>query len=620
MSKRVLAGKIAHMDALTSTYAPQNLRKRLGRHHFAHLRSVIEGISVQESAERYLGIEHGYQAKTANRQVIDAIQAIARRQAKAAWRLIGVAIRQDSEEDVQKPALHEFIEQRGLDDWSAEEVVTLYQVAFPPNRKSQRNQRLKILQLQLLAELEQSNAETPQIEDPISAWFDDLAAARLEAAGLKTLGDLHRKIQLGGQWYARIRGVGADKAERIAHHLKNLLPHAPAIPRVIFHSSNHALPPSELKTGPAPTSPLRLSTQQGQHPVAALPSPALSNSLTSASSDLEAVEAWVQIRAVSKQTAKSYRREAHRLLLWMRYECNGLSFKMMQVEDCKKYQQFLEAIPDQWMSRRHLSPGMPGWAPFRGQLLPQSRKQALVIVSSLFAWLTEGGYLQSNPWTLMGKKRGAHQDDVIFESKAFSEDVMAKFLTFLESQAPSPSRARMRFILLFLESVGLRSSEFLSARLGDLQCIDEGWFLQVQGKGSKKRLAAIPQQALESLSDYLADRGLNPVESNPEETPLLASTLDPMEPIGYQALYETVRGWVKRFLSQVDLPTRERRRLTRASTHWLRHTFGTRSVARSVPLDVIQAQLGHASITTTANIYGRAPIRRSAEELAKAFG
>lgn len=93
-----------------------------------------------------------------------------------------------------------------------------------------------------------------------------------------------------------------------------------------------------------------------------------------------------------------------------------------------------------------------------------------------------------------------------------------------------------------------------------------------------------------------------------------------MEPIGYQALYETVRGWIKRFLSQVDLPTRERRLLTRASTHWLRHTFGTRSVARSVPLDVIQAQLGHASITTTANIYGRAPIRRRAEELAKAFG
>lgn len=608
------------MQAVTSTYASQSLRKRLGRHHFAHIRSVIEGISVQESAERYLCIERGHQAKAANRQVIDALQALARRQSKTAWRLIGIVIRQDSEDDAHKPELHEFIEQRGLDGWSEEEVVTLYREVFPPNRKSQRNQRLRILQLQLLAELEKSNAETPQIEDPISAWFDDLAAARLEAAGLKTLGDLHRKIQLGGTWYARIPGVGAGKAERIAHHLKNLLPLAPAVPQVYFPPSNHPGQQSERRPLLEATQQLRSAPPQDQNSSPPLSSPALSGSLVSVSTDLEAVEAWIQIRAISHQTAKSYRREAHRLLLWMRHERNGLSFRTTQVEDCKKYQLFLEAIPDQWMSKRHLAPGVPGWAPFRGQLLPQSRKQALVIVSSLFAWLTEGGYLQGNPWALMGKKRGAPQDDVIFENKAFSEDVMAKFLTFLASQPPSPSRSRMRFILLFLESVGLRSSEFLSARLGDLQCINEGWFLQVQGKGSKKRLAAIPQQALESLSDYLLDRGLNSIKSNLEETPLLASTLDPMEPIGYQALYETVKRWVKRFLSQVNLPTRERQHLSRASTHWLRHTFGTRSVARSVPLDVIQAQLGHASIATTANIYGRAPTRRRAEELARAFG
>jgi integrase len=65
---------------------------------------------------------------------------------------------------------------------------------------------------------------------------------------------------------------------------------------------------------------------------------------------------------------------------------------------------------------------------------------------------------------------------------------------------------------------------------------------------------------------------------------------------------------------------RERQNLARVSTHWLRHTFGTRAIAREVPLDVIQAQMGHASIQTTTSIYGRAPIRRRAEELDKAFG
>ena len=68
------------------------------------------------------------------------------------------------------------------------------------------------------------------------------------------------------------------------------------------------------------------------------------------------------------------------------------------------------------------------------------------------------------------------------------------------------------------------------------------------------------------------------------------------------------------------LPANEQSRLAGATTHWLRHTFGTRAIARQVPLDVIQAQMGHASIQTTTAIYGRAPIKRRVDELDKAFG
>lgn len=67
------------------------------------------------------------------------------------------------------------------------------------------------------------------------------------------------------------------------------------------------------------------------------------------------------------------------------------------------------------------------------------------------------------------------------------------------------------------------------------------------------------------------------------------------------------------------LPSNEGLKLAGASTHWLRHTFGTRAIAREVPLDVIQAQMGHASIQTTTSIYGRAPIKRRVDELGKAF-
>ena len=69
-----------------------------------------------------------------------------------------------------------------------------------------------------------------------------------------------------------------------------------------------------------------------------------------------------------------------------------------------------------------------------------------------------------------------------------------------------------------------------------------------------------------------------------------------------------------------SLPTNERDLLAGATTHWLRHTFGTRAIARQVPLDVIQTQMGIASIQTTPAIYGQAPIKRRVDELGKAFG
>ena len=197
---------------------------------------------------------------------------------------------------------------------------------------------------------------------------------------------------------------------------------------------------------------------------------------------------------------------------------------------------------------------------------------------------------------------------------------MFEVLRYIEDQVPSPSRSRIRFILLFVEAVGLRSAELLSARLGDLRMESEGWVMQVHGKGAKNRLAAVPGQALHALQDYLLERGLGSLQAAPPTAPLLASAVDPMEPVGYQAVYEHVRGWLTRAVRASSLPANERERLAGATTHWLRHTFGTRAIAREVPLDVIQAQMGHASIQTTTAIYGRAPIQRRVDELGKAFG
>ena len=40
-------------------------------------------------------------------------------------------------------------------------------------------------------------------------------------------------------------------------------------------------------------------------------------------------------------------------------------------------------------------------------------------------------------------------------------------------------------------------------------------------------------------------------------------------------------------------------RLKRASTHWLRHTHASHTLASGVPIQVVQQNLGHATIATT---------------------
>ena len=605
------------MTPTSSSPAPgARFVRRLGLHHFAYLRAVSEGLYLADCARRYLGIAHGHEAKTAHHEAVDAVRAVARRRGEPAWRLVGLTIR--TPEGAPRPSLESFVEQHGLDGFSESEVVKLYAEAFPLERKTARGQRLRERQLELLRRIESLTAETPQPSDLVAGWFDEALAAKLVTAGLLTLGMLNARISAGGRWFAALPAVGIAKARRIERHLATLLQREVQLPKPLFALS--ATPALWGAPSPSRASDAQMDAASGDLVVANVTNAALPRPLLDVDSDLQAVQSWIQARAGSLATVKVYQREAHRLLLWLQYERAGSTLAQMGVADCTAFMAFLQNIPPRWISRARAAPGQSGWAPFRGPLSHASCRQAITIIASLFAWLQSAQYLSANPWVLVNQTTGDDPGKKMLDTKALSEAAMQEVLRFVDDQPPSSSRARIRFILLFVEAVGLRSAELLSATLGNLRMESEGWVMQVHGKGSKNRIAAVPGQALAALQDYLAARGLGSIQEAPPEAPLLASAVDPMAPVGYQALYEHVKGWLAKAVRASNLPANERERLAGATTHWLRHTFGTRAIAREVPLDVIQAQMGHASIQTTTAIYGRAPIKRRLDELGKAFG
>ena len=145
-----------------------------------------------------------------------------------------------------------------------------------------------------------------------------------------------------------------------------------------------------------------------------------------------------------------------------------------------------------------------------------------------------------------------------------------------------------------------------------------GWVLRVHGKGAKNRALPVPAKAVQATRAYFAVRGLV-FDAAPAETPLLGALANPVAPIRYVALHQTFTRFVKRALASSRLPVAEREHAWRASTHWLRHTHATRAAERPVPLDVLQANLGHADPRTTSR-YFRAQMRRRQEEMEKVFG
>lgn len=574
---------------------------RLGRHHFAYLRAVSEGLPIVEAAKRYLAIEHGHQAKVAHQQTRDAVRAVARRRGLSAWRLIGLTFKDGESTSAANsaPSLDEFIANANLDDWSESDVLRMYYETYPADAKALRRSRVRTrLRERLqdtLRELESLAAERPQLGDAIAGWFDGITAGKCLAVDMVILAQLQERIAIGGRWWRNLPGIGRTKAQRIAAHLAMLLTEQSAPPRSVF-----SLTVATESIDPAPLA-------------------RADNQLLPSTSDPHAVQAWVSAKAGSLATVKVYTREANRLLLWLRYERGNATLGQMTVPDCRDYMAFLQNVPQRWISRTQAKPGTAGWAPFRGPLSTQSVRQAITVVVSMFHWLQAAGHINGNPWLLVNQKIGDDKTRKVLHSKALSEVAIRQVIAYCQAKLPSAAAERMIFIVQFLTSVGLRSAELLSAKLSDFQHEEEGWVMQVHGKGSRNRIVAIPPAALSALNAYLSTRGLGDITQAAPDVPVLASLNDPAQALGYQALYEHVKSWLAKAIDAAELPAAERYRMSQASTHWLRHTFGTRAIAKDVPLDVIQAQMGHASIQTTTAIYGRAPMRRRIDELDRAF-
>lgn len=342
-----------------------------------------------------------------------------------------------------------------------------------------------------------------------------------------------------------------------------------------------------------------------------------------ADTDREAVLAWLAGFADSPNTLANCRREAERLLLWSLSE-RGKPLSSLTHEDLLVYQRFLSAPPAHWImdSGRKLPRSHSGWRPFAGPLSPASQRQTMVVLNSMLSWLVQAGYLAGNPLALSRSRRKAPSAPrvVRFLEEDLWEEVRST-ITSMPQDSPreQASHARVRWLFSLLYLCGLRISEVVGNHQGGFFCRADRqgelrWWLQVVGKGGKERLVPATNELMVELSHYRRFLGLTPLPQEGDPAPLLFpvwwhAPSDPHAaivwpaPLTRAAVHVVVKdvfsSTAARFLSQGPEQAARASRVQSASSHWLRHTMGSR-LANDVDLRHVRDTLGHASISTTS--------------------
>ena len=322
-----------------------------------------------------------------------------------------------------------------------------------------------------------------------------------------------------------------------------------------------------------------------------------------ANNDLEAVRAWLAEFHDSPQTLRNYRKEAERLLLWALLE-RSKPLSSLTREDCLLYETFL-ADPqprDRWCGPR-VPRFKPQWRPFLGPLQPASRKQALLIVNSLFSYLVKAGYLAGNPLSL-ARRRGRNTQPLREIERFLEHDQWQALLATVEELPRETERdyqhyARARYLVALLYLLGPRVSEVAEHTMGSFVRVRDRWWWQVIGKGRKEARVPVNQDMLNALSDYRRFYGL-PTLPAPEESTPLVMNLKGTGGIGDNMIYRIVKDLVARAADRLTATdTYQADKLRRASTHWFRHTSITHQADAGIDIQFLQRNARHARIDTT---------------------
>jgi integrase/recombinase XerD len=148
----------------------------------------------------------------------------------------------------------------------------------------------------------------------------------------------------------------------------------------------------------------------------------------------------------------------------------------------------------------------------------------------------------------------------------------------------TPRGLRDKALIEVLYATGLRVSELISLRAGDLN-LEEG-YLTCIGKGDKQRMVPLGQDAVDWVRRYVRDG--RPALLRKGASPWLFVNARDGGALSRVGFWKVLKAYGKMAGLSREL-----------SPHVLRHSFATHLLERGADLRMIQVMLGHADLSTT---------------------
>jgi site-specific recombinase XerD len=256
-----------------------------------------------------------------------------------------------------------------------------------------------------------------------------------------------------------------------------------------------------------------------------------------ADQDQMAIAAWLHEFKRKPNTLRAYTREAKRFWLWWTTVRANRSLREIHRADLNRYIDLLSNPPPTWVATGSVqsSSSKSNWRPFKGPLTLGSKRQALIILQSLFDYLLHSGHLDTNPARLIRDKgpapqRAARQvpsEESFFKFTAWVKKYSNTQPIDLKENFKQKLAARDIFIWEWIYWTAARRHELSNSLLSSVQAQTHlgqtRWWWNVLGKGEKKERIPLDKAAVEALASSLevSVEGLSAVLAEKRDFPLV---------------------------------------------------------------------------------------------------